>query len=220
MKKLVIILLIALAAIILIFGLKLFSVTSDYNAKLEAQVPHLQIVTPEPIIADSAFKVTAFAQLSDDSNQSVPFIRILKKEDGAYVSGKALKMAYLTDYTMMAPTQSGAYILELGGIEQPFLVQPIDASLHLLSDIIYSAQTYQINLETNSHGARQSIALENIKGELIQTINNGLEQDFSTGILDVMAPEAAGSYRLIYKNSIGEDITSLSIEVTQAQTHQ
>ena len=131
MKKLVIILLMVLAAIILIFGLKLFSLTSDYNAKLKAQVPHLQIVTPEPIIADSAFKVSAFARLSDDSTQSVPFIRILKKEDGTYISGKAMKMAYLTDYTMMAP-------------------------------------------------------------------------------------KAAGSYILIYKNSIGEDITSLSFEVTQA----
>lgn len=214
MKKLIIIVLISLVAIVCIFGLRIASVVAESNAKLETQTPHLRIVSPDPIIADSTFKVSAFAQLNDESNEAVPILRIIRESDNTYISGKAMKFAYVTDYTMIAPTSTGAYKLEFEGMKQAFFVHPISAELHILSEVIYPTKPFQIKLETNSHGARQRITIENSTGGILQIINNGLDQDFSRGTLEVIAPEEAGSYRLIYKNSRGEDITSVSFEVS------
>ena len=203
----------ALIALAVIFiGYKIRMIDTALSSKIDEQTPHLEILSEGPIVVGSIFKVSAFAAINDDGGP-VPIVKIFRAKDGAYQGGKALKVIWQTEVSMLAPSESGAYVLRLGDIEENFNVQPIVSDLSLSKHAYKPGEAIALMLDTNANG-NETLTVENQTGRVIETIRNGWDQNFSTESINVSAPLEPGTYKLIYRKSLGEEIASLSFQVT------
>lgn len=202
----------ALIALTVIFmGYNIWMIDTALSSKIEAQTPHLEILSEDPIIADSILKVSAFTAINDDGGP-VPVVEILRVKDDVYQGGKALKVIWQTEVSMLAPSESGAYVLRLGDMEQNFNVQPIVSELSLSKHTYIQGESIAVMMDTNANG-NETLTVETHAGRVIEIIRNGWDQNFSTESINVSAPLEPGTYKLIYRKSLGEEITSVSFQV-------
>ena len=203
----------ALIALAVVFiGYQIWMIDTALSSKMEEQTPHLEILSEGPIVAGSIFKVSAFAAINDHGGP-VPIVKIFRAKDGAYQGGKALKVIWQTEVSMLAPSESGAYVLRLGDIEENFNVQPIVSDLSLSKHTYKPGESIAVMLDTNANG-NETLTVETQAGRVIETIRNGWDQNFSTESINVSAPLEPGTYKMIYRKSLGAEIASLSFQVT------
>lgn len=202
-----------IALAIIFIGYKIWMFDTAYSSEIDEQTPHLVILSESPIVADSIFKVSAFAG-ADDDRESVPIVKIIRGSDNSYQGGKALKVLSQTEVSMLAPFESGAYVLRLGDMEQNFNVQPIVSELSLSKHTYKPGESIAVMLDTNANG-NEVLTVETQMGHIIETIRNGWDQNFSTESIHVSAPLELGAYKLIYRKSTGEAIASISLQIAR-----
>jgi len=112
--------------IVIFVGHMLWKIDKNGKDWLEEQAPHLTILSDEPIVVDSWIKVSAFSP-SNEQRDYVPMIKIIKLSDNSYHGGKAVKFLMQTEWSLIAPSEAGDYILQYEGMEEPFAVHLKDS---------------------------------------------------------------------------------------------